>query len=519
MTAVEGDEITPLPMDQMMVAFMIQITEALNITVLFPYIAFMVEDYGAPYNSEKNLGRYVGLLAACFCGAQFFTSSMWAMAADKYGRKPTLFVGTLGVAFGVFVFGTATTYSQAIAGRIISGLLCGNLGILKTFLTEITDSSNRGGGFSVLSISWSIGTVFSPLIGGMLSKPCVLYPEVFKEGTWLWRTFTYFPYLLPALVVMSVNLVTSVLILVYLVETNPNMVNGSNPVVSASGVASTQQEYSMVDLHSTHGYTNGIEGEEEGVEEGGDELKQGSEDQGLAIEMIDVSLGAIEAGGKNVDVEFTNDAEEPAVPIMWRRNVQLAVGSYGMLALGQIVFDETLPLYMKLDKPRGFSYETHEIGIVLSVAGAIFTCFTLTLLPIMANYNKSRLYFWGCLTTVPVAFCMPLLPRLASHDDMTVWLLLLASLLWKNVSLTLAFTAVCCQISESVSASEVASVNGLAQSMAALSRAFGPACGGLLWSAFLLADHVEGNFIIVCVVMLMCIAMNHQLPDQLLAQK
>ena len=80
---------------------MIQMTEALNITVLFPYIAFMVEDYGAPYNSEKNLGRYVGLLAACFCGAQFFTSSIWAMAADKYGRKPALFIGTLGVAFGM----------------------------------------------------------------------------------------------------------------------------------------------------------------------------------------------------------------------------------------------------------------------------------------------------------------------------------------------------------------------------------------------------------------------------------
>lgn len=479
---------------------MIQMTEALNITVLFPYIAFMVEAYGAPYNSEKNLGRYVGLLAACFCGAQFFTSSIWAMAADKYGRKPTLFIGTLGVAFGMLVFGTATTYSQAIAGRVLSGLLCGNLGILKTFITEITDSSNRGGGFSVLSISWSIGTVFSPLIGGMLSKPCELYPDIFKEGTWLGRTFTTFPYLLPALVVMLVNLVTCVLILVSLVETNPHRVDGNHPL-AVSGAASSQQEYAMVDLHSSHGI------EEEGV---------GGEEDQEAIEMTDVSLGAIERGGKNAGADVGNNkdnSEEAAVPMMWRRNVQLAVGSYGLLALGQIVLDETLPLYMKLDKPRGFSYETHEIGIVLSVAGAIFTCFTLTLLPILANYNRSRLYFWGCLTTVPVAFCMPLLPRLASHDDTAVWLLLLASLLWKNVSLTLAFTAVCCQISESVSASEVASVNGLAQSVAALSRAFGPACGGLLWSVFLLANHVEGNFIIVCVVMLLCIVMNQQLPD------
>ena len=131
----------------------------------------------------------MGVLAACFCGAQFFSSWAWAKASDRFGRKPTLFFGTLGVAFGMLIFGTATTYPQAIIGRVASGILCGNLSILKTFITEITDSSNRGGGFSILSISWSIGTVFSPLIGGMLSRPCLLYPETFREGTWLGTVF------------------------------------------------------------------------------------------------------------------------------------------------------------------------------------------------------------------------------------------------------------------------------------------------------------------------------------------
>ena len=42
---------------------------------------------------------------------------------------------------GMLAF-TATTYSQAIAGRVLSGLLCGTC-ILKTFLTEITDSNRR----------------------------------------------------------------------------------------------------------------------------------------------------------------------------------------------------------------------------------------------------------------------------------------------------------------------------------------------------------------------------------------
>ena len=87
----------------------------------------------------------------------------------------------------MMVFGLARTYSQAVAGRLLSGLLCGNLGVLKAYLTEITDKGNRGGGFAILSIAWSVGTVFSPLIGGMLAKPCVLYPNTFAPGTWLVR--------------------------------------------------------------------------------------------------------------------------------------------------------------------------------------------------------------------------------------------------------------------------------------------------------------------------------------------
>ena len=199
--------------------------------------------------------------------------------------------------------------------------------------------------------------------------------------------------------------------------------------------------------------------------------------------------------------------------LICRYEVQLAVGSYGLLALGQIVLDETLPLYMKLDRAQGgFSYETHDIGIILSVAGGVFMIFTLFVLPVVANYNKSSLYFYGCITTIPIALCMPLLPQI-NQDETVVWILLLTSLIWKNISLTLAFTAVCVQVTESASKdTELASVNALGQSIASLSRSIGPACGGLLWAIFLSSKHVEGNFCIVCGVMLMCIYLNRLIP-------
>ena len=85
-------EITPLPQRQMFVAFMVQMCEALNITVLFPYIAFMVEDFGPPYNTDENLGDMWGYLRHASAGHNFSVA----------GRGPKRLIG-LGEAY---IFGT-----------------------------------------------------------------------------------------------------------------------------------------------------------------------------------------------------------------------------------------------------------------------------------------------------------------------------------------------------------------------------------------------------------------------------
>ena len=49
---------TPLPMYQIASVICIQMCEGVNINVLFPFIAFMVEDMGY---SGKKLGIYAGI--------------------------------------------------------------------------------------------------------------------------------------------------------------------------------------------------------------------------------------------------------------------------------------------------------------------------------------------------------------------------------------------------------------------------------------------------------------------------
>lgn len=210
---------TPLPTDQIITVVCVQVCEAMNINVLFPFLAFMVEDFGY---TGAHLGYAAGLLAASFCGAQFLSSTVWGMLSDKYGRKPCILLGTLGAALGMLVFGTAKSYPQAVVGRCLSGLLSGNLGVLKSFLTEITDDTNSGAGFSYMSVAWAVGTVLAPLAGGLLCNPVSKYPSIFRKDSllgWTRNLFISLPYLLPVLVCVSFGVITTIFAALTLRET------------------------------------------------------------------------------------------------------------------------------------------------------------------------------------------------------------------------------------------------------------------------------------------------------------
>jgi Major Facilitator Superfamily len=192
------------------------------VNVLFPFVAFMVEYL---HHGGLELGYYAGGLAASFCGAQFFSSILWGMISDRYGRKPAITIGTLGTAVGMIIFGCAKTYTAALVGRVISGLLSGNLGVLKSFLTEITDESNRGAGFSYMSVAWALGTIIAPLAGGLLCNPANKYPKYFSDT----GLFGIHPYLLPCLICVVFNVVTALVCQLFMVETRqPNQVENKS---------------------------------------------------------------------------------------------------------------------------------------------------------------------------------------------------------------------------------------------------------------------------------------------------
>jgi len=500
-------EATPVPKLQLAIASLIQVTEAFSIMVLFPFMAFMVEDFGC-----KPLGMYTGFLAASFCMAQFFSTPVWGFLSNRYGRKPILFWGTLGVCVGQLVFGFATSYPQAIAGRVLGGILCGNLGVLKTFLTEISDTTNRGSCFSVLSSSWSIGTVFAPLLGGLLSSPAKKYPDHFDEG----GLFGVYPYLLPVAVCICVNLVTAFMVFFFLVETKTGTKRSLKPTGGSMEMAK------FVSLPT-----------EENENEHGDEQTRVSDDDedddddielGDGIDIYDSGNKSpksvvVIADGVDVSIESSTNVVKPDAPHLFSRNsVFFSTMSYGLLALGYVVIDETLPLYFKLSKDSGgFSFGSSQIGVLFSIGGIFMVFFTVICLPYVANIDKPLLFKIGVVLSIPSIMAFPFIPYLAElmngEGEKLRWALLVIAVTVKNCSASLSFTAVTIQVNESAdNDEELSHVNSLGQSIASFSRAVGPACGGILWSFSLANNFVEGNFVLTILIIFCASYANYRIP-------
>uniref|UniRef100_K3XSD3 Major facilitator superfamily (MFS) profile domain-containing protein n=1 Tax=Setaria italica TaxID=4555 RepID=K3XSD3_SETIT len=181
--------------------------KALPIQSLFPYLYFMVLGLKVA-KEEQDIGFYAGFVGATYFVGRTISAVPWGMFADKYGRKPCIVISILSVVVFNTLFGLSTTYWMAIVTRGLLGLLCGVLGPIKAYASEVCRKDHQALGIS------SIALVVGPAIGGFLAQPTKKYPNLFSEVS----IFGRFPYFLPCFVI-SVLAAGSCIACIWLPET------------------------------------------------------------------------------------------------------------------------------------------------------------------------------------------------------------------------------------------------------------------------------------------------------------
>ena len=86
----------------------------------------MVLDFHIGNKSDASF--YCGVLISSFSLAESLSSMFWGSLSDRYGRKPILLVGCFGTCLSLLVVGFSQSFAMALFGRVLGGLLNGNIG-------------------------------------------------------------------------------------------------------------------------------------------------------------------------------------------------------------------------------------------------------------------------------------------------------------------------------------------------------------------------------------------------------
>ncbi|KAJ3894125.1 major facilitator superfamily domain-containing protein [Lentinula edodes] len=170
---------------------LIQLSEPIAATVIYPFVNQFVASTGITQGDEKKTGYYAGVIESVFFLAECLTVLMWGMASDRFGRRPILLIGPLGLFFGAIGFGLSTSYSQLVLFRSIQGAFNGNIGVSKTVLAELADASNLADVFAFNPMMWCLGGTIGPFLGGTLSDPANQWPNTLGRISLL-REYPFF---------------------------------------------------------------------------------------------------------------------------------------------------------------------------------------------------------------------------------------------------------------------------------------------------------------------------------------
>lgn len=122
---------------QLAILAIARLSEPLSQSSLQAYMFYQLQWFD-PSLPVSSISFQAGVLQASFTGAQFLTAMLWGRIADSEwsGRKRVLLVGAVGTCVSCLGVGFSTSLLSAALFRTFGGAMNGNLGVLRTMISE-----------------------------------------------------------------------------------------------------------------------------------------------------------------------------------------------------------------------------------------------------------------------------------------------------------------------------------------------------------------------------------------------
>ncbi|KAG6904689.1 hypothetical protein DXG01_008087, partial [Tephrocybe rancida] len=460
---------------QLLIVSLVQFAEPITATVIYPFINQFVRDTGVTRGDERKTGYYAGVIESTFFLAEAFTVVYWGRASDWFGRRPVLLIGPLGLALSTLSFGLARDYATIVISRCMQGVFNGNIGVSKSVVGELTDSTNMAAAFALISPVWSLGVIIGPIIGGMLSQPEKTWPDMFGKFAF----FHQYPYFLPCAVAAFIAFLPTVLAFVGLKETLPSAIIREKKKQAAADQCATPDS-------TTH-------------------LLLGHSEQTYSA----TTITTVEAAETEDDSE---DQAPPPLRDLLVPRVLLTLVGYAFFAFSEMSTQVLQPLVYSTSVPLGgLGFEPYRIGVIMGTWGLIHAVFQLTCFGwLLRHFGGHKIQVFGHFSYCVVLALYPILSfftRRAGGADGFVWAIIVVQLTF-TLSNSVAYTSILMSLMDSApSRSSLGTVNGLAQAIGSIMRGLAPTVASSLFSVSLEKKLASGNLVFMILFMISAIGL------------
>jgi MFS family permease len=100
------------------------------------YIFYQLKSFDTTL-PDSTIATQAGIIQGAFAAAQLCTAMLWGQMSDRKGRKNVILLGLAGATLSCIGFGFSTTFYQALLFRSLGGALNGNVGVMRTMVSEI----------------------------------------------------------------------------------------------------------------------------------------------------------------------------------------------------------------------------------------------------------------------------------------------------------------------------------------------------------------------------------------------
>ncbi|KAF2678402.1 MFS general substrate transporter [Lentithecium fluviatile CBS 122367] len=453
------------PAAQLFLLALVRVAEPIALTSIFPYAIKLAAYYGTP---ESQAPFFAGILISAFSLAEACTGMYWGGLSDRIGRKPVLLLGCFGTVTSLLVVGFASSFWLALAGRLIGGVLNGNVGVIQTMVGElIKNPAHEPKAYAVMPFVWSIGTIIGPSIGGYFAEPAHNFPNFFSSS----GLFAKFPYLLPNLICTGLLIIAIIAGYFLLEETHPDMQPWSTqadldnstaetPLLPAQGATANAPANLTAECYGTFD----------------------------AVDVQRDELWRVRSNGEWIEDVPSNDK-------VITRTVLTFVVALGIFTYHSMTYDHLLPIFLQ-DKRAddvssftlspstslagGLGIPLQDVGIIMSINGLVQLFIQGAIFPVLASWFG----VWKLLVLVtighPIAyFVVPFLPLLPQS---LVYPGIYACLTLRSLTSIVAYPLLLIMVKEAAPApSHLGRINGLAASTGAACRTMASPIAGLLY--------------------------------------